>query len=208
MDSSVPGQADLQAGSRPVSANDPVQCRRIVGDGHRGPEQSLDRTLGGDRGHVRQHRVQSGRVDVVVLSGRDRQVPAVDDYFGQRDDPPDLAGEVDAAGTRHAVPRRRLSPCSRQFRQPPWVCGAPVLVQRCSLDRRGVRELTELLLGGRGECQRQATHMPDKVSQAQLLARRTAVELRVGHIHQHFGGALACRRQIDHVRTDLAGDRN
>ena len=35
---------------------------------------------------MRQHRVRSGRVDVVVLSGGGRDIPAVDDDLGQGDD--------------------------------------------------------------------------------------------------------------------------
>ena len=50
--------------------NDPIQRRRIIGDGHRGPEQPFDRTFCRDCGHVRQHRVQRGLVDVVVLARR------------------------------------------------------------------------------------------------------------------------------------------
>src|SRR6476469_8796314 len=98
MDSSVPGQADLQAGSRPVSETIRSRVGAASATGTVGPKRPLDRTLGGDRGDMRQHRVRSGRVDVVVLSGGGRGIPAVDDDLGEGDNPAHLAGKVDAAG--------------------------------------------------------------------------------------------------------------
>jgi len=93
-----------------------------------------------------------------------------------------------AAGSRHAA-ASSASRAGYAVRQ--------LLVQRHALDGRGVRQLAELLARGRGEGQRQPSHMRREISQAELLAGSWAVELLVGHVHQYVGCAFTRRGQVD-----------
>ena len=95
-----PGHSTRRSG--PASAH-----RRRRGQPHRTTPRPVPR---GGRGDMRQHGVRAVVVDVIGLARRTSHIPPVDHHFGQRDYSAYLGREVDAAGPRHALPRRRVPP--------------------------------------------------------------------------------------------------